>query len=103
GVDDRSAAGGGAADALPDVLGPLADGVHRPTGGLQDLAGAGVDLPADQERDEDLGVVAEVVAPARQVVLVAAVGVAGRVRVVFEQVDDAPCAPPPPPALARAL
>ncbi len=53
------------------------------------LPGAGVDLAADEERDEHLGVVGEVVAPARQVVLVAAVGVAGRVGVVLEQVDDA--------------
>ena len=60
-----------------------------PAGGLQHLAGAGVDLPAHQERDQHLGVVAEVVAAAGEVVLVAAVGVAGRVGVVLEQVDDA--------------
>ena len=32
-----------------------------PAGGLQHLAGTGVDLTADEERDQHLGVVAEVV------------------------------------------
>jgi L-ascorbate metabolism protein UlaG (beta-lactamase superfamily) len=62
------------------------------------LAGAGIDLAADEERDQDLGVVREVVPTAGQVVLVAAVGVAGRVGVVLEQVDvsgDALFAQPP--------
>ena len=53
------------------------------------LPDAGVDLPADEERDQHLGVVGEVVAPAGEVVLVAAVAVAGRVGVVLEQVDRA--------------
>jgi hypothetical protein len=70
------------------VLGPLGDAVHRTACGLEDLAGAGVDLAGDEEGDEDLGVVAEVVPAAGQVVLVAAVGVARRVGVVLEQVDD---------------
>ena len=89
GVDDRAAAGGRRADALPDVLGPLGDRVRRAAGGVQDLAGAGVDLAADEERDQDFGVVAEVVVAAGAVVLVAAVAVAGRVGVVLEQVDRA--------------
>ena len=89
GVDDRAAAGGGRRHALPDVLGPLGDAVHRAPRRLQHLAGAGVDLAGDEERDEHLGVVGEVVAPAGEVVLVAAVAVAGRVGVVLEQVDDA--------------
>ena len=89
GVDDRAAAGGRRADALPDVLGPLGDRVRGAAGGVQDLAGAGVDLAADQERDQHLGVVAEVVVAAGAVVLVAAVAVAGRVGVVLEQVDGA--------------
>ncbi len=89
GVDDRAAAGGRRADALPDVLGPLGDRVRGAAGGVQDLAGPGVDLAADQERDQHLGVVAEVVVAAGAVVLVAAVAVAGRVRVVLEQVDGA--------------
>ena len=89
GVDDRAAAGGGRRDALPDVLGPLGDAVDRAARRLQHLAGAGVDLAGHEERDQHLGVVAEVVAPAGEVVLVAAVAVAGRVGVVLEEVDDA--------------
>ena len=45
-VDDRAAARGGAAHALPDVLGALGDAVHGAPGRLQHLAGAGVDLTA---------------------------------------------------------
>jgi hypothetical protein len=45
--------------------------------------------------------VSEVVAPAGQVVLVAAVGVAGRISVVLEQVDDTPDALLPQPLLGR--
>ena len=89
GVDDRAAAGGRRRHALPDVLGPLGEAVHRAPGRLQHLARPGVDLAGDEERDEHVGVVGQVVAPAGQVVLVAAVAVAGRVRVVLEQVDDA--------------
>ena len=89
GVDDRTAAGGRRRHALPDVLGPLGQAVHRAPGRLQHLACAGVDLAGHEERDEHVGVVGQVVAPAGQVVLVAAVAVAGRVRVVLEQVDDA--------------
>ncbi len=84
------AAGGGRGHPLPDVLGPLAQAVDGAPGRLEDLAGAGVDLAGHQERDEDLGVVGEVVAPAGQVVLVAAVGVAGGVGVVLEEEDVAP-------------
>ena len=51
------------------------------------LPGAGVDLARDEERDEHLGVAVELVVPLGQVVLVAAVGVAHRVRVVLEEVD----------------
>ena len=101
GVDDRAAAGGGRRHALPDVLGPLGDAVDRAPGRLQHLAGAGVDLAADEERDQHLGVVGEVVAPAGEVVLVAAVAVAGRVGVVLEQVDDAADALLPQPLLGR--
>ena len=89
GVDDRPAPGGGRRHALPDVLGPLGDAELGAPSGLQHLAGAGVDLAGDEERDEHLGVVAEVVAPGGEVVLVAAVAVAGRVGVVLEEVDDA--------------
>ena len=89
GVDDRAAARRRRADALPDVLGPLGDRVGGAAGGVQDLAGTGVDLAADEERDQHLGVVAEVVVAAGAVVLVAAVAVARRVGVVLEQVDGA--------------
>jgi hypothetical protein len=89
GVDDRPAARGRRGDALPDVLRALGDRVQRTASCLQDLAGAGEDLPADQERDEHLGVVAEVVAAGGAVVLVTAVAVAGRVGVVLEEVDGA--------------
>src|SRR3712207_4765537 len=89
GVDDRPGAGGRRGDALPDVLGALADAVDRPARGLQHLARADHDLPADQERDEHVGQPAELPVPAHQVVLVAAVAVAGRVGVVLEQVDVA--------------
>ena len=64
GVDDRPAAGRRRRHALPDVLGPLGDAELRAACRLQDLAGAGVDLARHEERDEHLGVVAEVVAPA---------------------------------------
>ena len=91
-------AGGGRGHALPDVLGPLADAVDRAARGLQHLAGAADDLPGDQERDQHVGQPAELAVPADQVVLVAAVGVAGGVGVVLEQVDvagDALFAQPP--------
>src|SRR6202048_787380 len=94
GVDDGTAPGRRRRHALPDVLGPLADAVHGPARRLQDLARAGVDLTGHEERDEHLGVVPEVVPPAGQVVLVAPVGVAGRVGVVLKQEDDAPYAFP---------
>ena len=87
GVDDRPRPGGGAGDALPDVVGPLADAVDRAARGLQHLARAADHLPGDKERDQDVGEPLELAVPADQVVLVAAVGVAGRVGVVLEQVD----------------
>ena len=55
-------------------------------------------LAGDQEGDQDVGESAELAVPGDQVVLVAAVGVAGRVGVVLEQVDvagDAVLAQPP--------
>ena len=88
-VDDRPAAGGRRTDPFPDVLGALGDRVRRATGGVQDLAGAGIDLPADEEGNQYLGVVAHVVGSPGEVVLVAPVAVAGRVGVVLEQVDRA--------------
>src|SRR5690606_22209275 len=87
GVDDGPAAGGSAGDALPDVFGPLGQAVDRPARRLQHLARAADQLPGDQERDEDVGQPAELPVPRDEIVLVAAVRVAGRVGVVLEQVD----------------
>src|SRR5699024_8276733 len=87
GVDDRPGPGGRRAGRLPEVVGALAEAVHRTAGGDLHVPGAGEDLPGDEERDQHVGDPAEVPAAADQVVLVAAVGVAGRVQVVLEQVD----------------
>ena len=61
--------------------------VARAARRLGDLAGADDDLPGHQERDQDVGQPGELPGPADEVVLVAAVGVAGGVGVVLEQVD----------------
>src|SRR5664279_6591717 len=87
GVDDGARAGRGAGDALPDVVSPLAEAVGRPAGCGGDLAGATGDLTADQERNQDVGQPLKLSRSSDQVVLVAAVGVAGRVGVVLEDVD----------------
>src|SRR5680860_535924 len=89
GVDDRPAPGGGAGDPLPDVLGALADREHRASWRLGDLPGPADDLPGHQERDEYVGQLRELAVPSDEVVLVAAVGVAGGVGVVLEQVHVA--------------
>ena len=89
GVDDRTGPRGGARDALPHVVGPLAQAVHRAARGLEHLAGAGDELPRDEERDEPLRQPGELALALDEVVLMAAVGVAGRVGVVLEQVDVA--------------
>ena len=86
-VDDRPGPGGRARHAFPDVLGPLAHAVHRAACRLQHLARAGVDLAGDEERDEHVGELGEVAVALDEVVLVAAVGVAGGVGVVLEEVD----------------
>src|SRR4051812_3898981 len=101
GVDDRTTARRRRADTFPDVLGALGDRVHRTAGRLQDLAGPGEDLPADEEWDQHLCVVAEIVGPAREVVLVAPVAVAGRIRVVLEEIDRAADALLAKPLLGR--
>src|SRR3954453_19105420 len=54
GVDDRPGAGGGAGDALPDVLGPLGHRVQRAAGGLDHLPGAADDLTGRQEREHQV-------------------------------------------------
>ena len=89
GVDDRSAAGRRRRHGFPDVIGALSDGKDRPASGLHDLAGTGEDLTRHEERDEYFGVTCRVVAPTREVVLVTAVAVTGRVGVVLEEVDGA--------------
>ncbi len=76
-------------DAFPDVLRTLRQAEHRASRSLQNLARTCVDLPAHEERDQDLCVVGEIVSPAGQVVLVTTVRVSRRVGVVLEQVDDA--------------
>src|SRR6266536_2052461 len=87
GVDNRPRAGGRRGDALPDVPGPLGDAVHRAPRGGEHLAGAAEDLAADDERDQHVRQALELAVARHQVVLVAAVGVAGRVGVVLEQED----------------
>ena len=89
GVDDRPGTGGGRADALPDVLGALAHAVHRAPRRLQHLAGTTEQLPRDEERNEDVRQPGELPVPGHQIVLVTAVGVAGRVGVVLEEIDVA--------------
>src|SRR5207249_2007544 len=79
--------GRGAGDLLADVLGALAQAVVEAARRLQHLAGPGEDLPGDEEGDERLGQPLEADITTDQVVLVAAVGIAGRVRVVLEQQD----------------
>ena len=63
------------------------DAVHRAAGRLQHLARAGVDLAGHEERDQHVGELGEVAVALDEVVLVAAVRVAGGVGVVLEQED----------------
>src|SRR3954454_3492212 len=87
GVDDRPRPAGRAAHALPNVLRALAHGVRRTPGRLRDLARPHHNLPGHQERDEDVRETVELARAADQVVFVAAVGVAGGIGVVLEQID----------------
>ena len=87
-VDDRATPGRCRGHSFPYVLGALRQAVDRTAGGLQAPCPPRVDLAADEERNEHLGVMGEIVAPAGQVVLVAAVGIPRRVGVVLEEVDD---------------
>jgi hypothetical protein len=79
-VDDRPRPGGGAGDALPDVLGALAQAVDGAARGLQHLARAADELAGDEEGQQDVGDPGELPCPRDQVVLVAAVRVALRSR-----------------------
>ena len=87
GVDDRTRSGGGAGDTLPDVLGALRQAERGGFRGLQHLAGTADQLSGDQERQQHVGDPGELSGPHDQIILVTAIGVAGRVRVVLEQVD----------------
>lgn len=57
--------------------------------GLQNLARAAQQLTGDKEGNEDVREPGELPVACDEIVLVAAVGVAGRVRVVLEEVDVA--------------
>src|SRR5262249_28874701 len=98
----RAGRGGGARHAFPDVLGPLAHAVHRAARGLEHLAGAGVHLARHEERDQDVSELGEVAVAFDEIVLVTAVGVAGRVGVVLEEEDLAPDALLPQALLGAA-
>ncbi len=87
GVDDGPAPGGGRRDPLPDVLCPLRQAEHGSPRRLEELAGTGVDLAGDEERDQRVDHPLEVAVAAHQVVLVAPVRVPGGVGVVLEEVD----------------
>lgn len=89
GVDDRPGAGGRGADALPDVLGTLADAVDGSARRLEHLARAADELPGDEEGDEDVREPGEFSVPGHEIVLVASVGVSRRVGVVLEEIDVA--------------
>ena len=90
GVDDRAGSRGRARDPLPDMGCPLADTEACTTAGvLIDFSGPRPDLSGHQEWDEDLVVFGLLVTPSGEVVLVAAIGVIGRICVVLEQVDVA--------------
>ena len=89
GVDDRATAGGRAGYALPDVFGALRQAEGGRLGGLQHLSGAADQLPGNQERQQYIGDPGELPGADDQVILVAAVRIAGRVGVVLEQIDVA--------------
>ena len=84
GVDNRAGAGRSARNWFPDVLRPLAEAEGGTVGSLEDLPGPGIDLPTHQEGDQDLRIFGQVLPTIRQVVLMATVGVPGRVSVVLE-------------------
>ena len=87
GVDDGARAGGGAGDALPDVLGSLAEAVAGASGRLEHFARSCKNLTADEEWYQNAGVAFKVVAAFGEVVFVAAVAVACRVGVVLVEDD----------------
>src|SRR5262249_4279543 len=88
-VDDRPRGGRGAGDFLADVLCALGQAIVEAPRRLQHFAGAREDLPGDEEWDERFSQALERHVARDQVVLVAAVGIAGRVGVVLEEQDVA--------------
>ena len=98
-IDDRARGRRGPRDLLADVLGALAQAIVKAARRLQHLPGAGEDLARDEEGDEPFGQPLEGHVPADEVVLVAAIGVAGGVRIVLEQQDVAGDAVFPKPLL----
>src|SRR5438093_1248830 len=84
-VEDRARGRGRAGGLRADVLGALGEAVVKAARGLEHLAGARHDLPGDEEGDERLGQSLEAHVAAHEIVLVAAVRVAGRIGVVLEQ------------------
>src|SRR4029077_5676074 len=78
-----------AGDFLADVLRALRQAVVEAARRLQHLARARENLPGDEEGNERLGQALERHVARDQVVLVAAVGIAGRVGVVLEEQDVA--------------
>src|SRR5699024_1735572 len=83
-VDDGPGAGGGRGDRLPHVVAAAGEDELRPgaVAGLAldgggDAAGAGDDLPRDEEGQQVAGQAGELPATVHEVVLVGAEGVAG--------------------------
>jgi hypothetical protein len=72
------------------VLRSLRDGELRSTSRLKHLARTGVNLPAHEEWDQYLGVVAKVVISASEIVLVAPIAIASRISVIAKEVDISP-------------
>ena len=87
GVDDGPGARGSPGHFLRDVLRPLTEAEPGPADRLQHLAGPGEYLAGHEEGDEPRGEAFERDVPARQIVLVTAVGVPNRIRVVLEGED----------------
>jgi len=90
GVDDRPAPCSGRRHALPDMFGALGHRIDGAPGSLQQLAGPCPDLAADEERDQSVDHPLEVGLSTDQIILMAAVGIAGRVGVVLKEVHVAP-------------
>jgi hypothetical protein len=71
------------------VVRTLAQAVDRSPRGLEHLAGTGDELARDEERNEPFSKTSELPTTLDEEILVASVGIPGRVGVVLEQVDIA--------------